>query len=324
MKRLLCFVLALAASLFALWYYITVPVFFVASPESYQSLASADTLRRHVRTLSEELPSRSEDADELAASAGYIQAQFQQHTDRVEAQPYGVWGIEYQNISAKFGPDDDIAPVIVIGAHYDAFKGLPGADDNASGVAGLLELARLFAAQPPPIQVELVAYALEEPPYFRTDDMGSYHHAQSLREKGAEVRLMICLEMIGYFSEQAGSQRYPLARLNALYPDKANFIAVVSNLGGHSDVRALKTGMLQATPLPVESMLGPAFLAGVDFSDHINYWFHDYPAVMVTDTAFYRNRAYHTDQDTWDTLDYERMAMVVDGIFYSLVSNNTK
>jgi Zn-dependent M28 family amino/carboxypeptidase len=181
-------------------------------------------------------------------------------------------------------------------------------------VAGLIELALALAAQPPARPVELVAYTLEEPPFFRSAAMGSMQHARALHEAGTEVALMISLEMIGTFSDAPGSQRYPVPGLSLIYPDQGNFIAIVSRVQDIAATRALKASMRGATPLPVRSINAPPALVGVDFSDHLSYWTHGYPAVMVTDTAFYRNEHYHQPTDTADRLDYRRMAQVVEGV----------
>lgn len=229
-----------------------------------------------------------------------------------EEQRYEVRGILAGNVIAHVGSDS--GPRVVIGAHYDTCGAHPGADDNASGVAGLLELARRFAAHPPEGRVDLVAYTLEEPPSYATEHMGSFVHASSLKKDGVEVKAMISLEMIGTFSDAPGSQRFPSSLVGALYPDRGDFIAVVGDFGQIGLTRATKRSMLAASPLPVRSINAPRSLPGIDFSDHRSYWAHDYPAVMVTDTAFFRNDRYHTDGDTPDRLDYRRMAQVVDGV----------
>jgi Zn-dependent M28 family amino/carboxypeptidase len=230
---------------------------------------------------------------------------------RVSEQPFTVQGRTYRNVIASFGPED--GERIVVGAHYDAFGPLPGADDNASGVAGLLELGRLLGAAPPALRIDLVAYTLEEPPWFKTEHMGSYVHAQGLRKAGVRLRAMISLEMIGCFSDADGSQSYP-PLLGWLYPDRGNFIGVVSNLGSVSLLRRIKAAMASATDLPVESLAGPSFMMGIDWSDQVNYWNAGYDAVMVTDTAFLRNPYYHTAADTADRLDYARMGKVVQAV----------
>jgi Zn-dependent M28 family amino/carboxypeptidase len=221
-------------------------------------------------------------------------------------------------VIAHFGPETEER--IVVGAHYDTAGPLPGADDNASGVAGLIELARLFARQQPPLRVELVAFSLEEPPYFRTTGMGSSVHAQSLRQQNVRVRAMFSLEMIGCFLDTPNSQLFPIGVLSALYPSTGNFIAVVGRLGDVLLVRRTKAAMRNAAPLPVYSINAPRFVPGVDFSDHMSYWEAGYSAVMITDTAFFRNRNYHTAEDTAEKLDYKRMAMVVEGV-YAAVSD---
>ena len=207
------------------------------------------------------------------------------------------------------------ARLLVIGAHDDSHVETPGADDNASGVAGLIELARLLAAAPQRRPIELVAYTLEEPPYFRTPDMGSARHARALRASGRAVRLMLSLEMIGYFSDAPGSQHYPVPGMRALYPDRGNFVALVGRLADFGAMRRTKALMAGATALPVRSINAPPQLEGIDFSDHLNYWAEGMPAIMVTDTAFMRNTAYHEPGDTADRLDYRRMAQVVQAVY---------
>lgn len=263
------------------------------------------------RLSREFIPRDCEHPERLAAAAEFIRAELATAGAATREQTYEADGKQYKNVIATFGAD--ASPAIVVGAHYDACGKLPAADDNASGVAGLLDLARLLAKSPPATRVDLVAYSTEEPPYFRTEQMGSVVHAKSLRADGTELRAMISLEMIGYFSDEAGSQGFPSPLLRALYPSKGNFIAVVGKIGGGSLVRTVKSAMTSAAPLPVYSLNAPGSLMGIDLSDHRSYWAEGYPAVMITDTAFFRNRAYHTDRDTADRLDYERMAQVVEG-----------
>ena len=203
---------------------------------------------------------------------------------------------------------------MVVGAHYDVAGEQPGADDNASGVAGLLELARLLKGQSFRQRVELVVYTNEEPPFFRTPYMGSAVHARSLAESGKRASLMLSLECIGYFSDEPGSQDHPVRLLNAIYPTTGNFISLVGFYEDGDVSRQVKTAMKSASDLPVYSINAPSFVVGVDFSDHLNYWNEGFVGMMVTDTAFYRNKAYHTPRDTADRLDYGRMAKVVDGV----------
>ncbi len=291
-----------------------------------------DTARldMHLRMLSQTLYPRSFDQpDKLEAAADYIHAEFAKTGAAVEDQVFSVEGARFRNVIVRFGPKD--GPLLVIGAHYDSHgnategakhpRGFapethtPGADDNASGVAGLLELSRLLAAAPPPSAVELVAYSLEEPPYFRTASMGSAWHAEQLRLSGRPVRLMIALEMIGYFDDAPGSQRYPLAPLGWIYPTRGDFIGVIGRFRDGLEARSLKAAMRGASDLPVHSMNALTLIPGVDFSDHRSYWQAGFPALMVTDTAFYRNPNYHAAGDTVDKLDLARMAKVVQGVF---------
>ncbi|MBT4762097.1 MAG: M28 family peptidase [Bdellovibrionaceae bacterium] len=219
---------------------------------------------------------------------------------------------EYKNVIARIGPED--SPIIIIGAHYDVCMNLPGADDNASGVAALLELARLLKLNESKLtqQVELVAYSLEEPPYFRSENMGSYHHAQSMKNKNIE--LMISLETIGYFTDQENSQDYPAGILKHFFGSQGNFITLIGNVSGWFKVRQMKAYFKANSELKIYSLAAPARIPGIDFSDHLNYGPLGIPAFMVTDTAFYRNKEYHESGDTADRLDYVKIAQVVDGL----------
>lgn len=275
---------------------------------------SARQLEQHVRHFSEDLhPRNHEHIENLERAADYIQASLKASGAAVSNQDVRVEGTRYRNVIARFGPAS--GPVLVIGAHYDTHGDTPGADDNASGVAGLLELARLLGRSPPPRAIELVAYTLEEPPHFRTEHMGSARHARSMKEAHRDVELMLSLEMIGYFSDQPGSQRFPYSVFAWLYPHQGNFIALVGKLDHFALMRKVKAAMAGATSLPVRSINAPPTLQGIDFSDHLNYWKEGMPAIMVTDTAFLRNSNYHRVEDTFEKLDYGRMAKVVQGVF---------
>jgi Zn-dependent M28 family amino/carboxypeptidase len=272
-----------------------------------------ERLEVHVRHLSETLTPRDAfHPENLERVAAYLRQAFGRNRGRVQDQPFQVGRTTYRNIGAAFGPESKER--IVVGAHYDAAGPYPGADDNASGVAGLIELAGLLNAAELPVTVELVAYTLEEPPYFRSENMGSAVHARALKAEGVAVRAMFSLEMIGYFTDAPNSQSFPAPGLSLFYPTTGNFIAVVGKMGQGSMVRKIRKAMSAASPLPVYSISAPRFLPGVDFSDHVNYWEAGYPAVMITDTAFYRNPNYHARSDTADTLDYRRMADVVRGV----------
>lgn len=286
-------------------------------------------LEAHVRKLSVDLYPRSHDqVDQLDAAARYISQALADSGARLRIQPVLAGGQRYHNIIASFGPQD--GPLMVIGAHYDSYANAqvaaaqpsgyspqthtPGADDNASGVAGLLELARLLGQAPPVGPIELVAYTLEEPPAFGSALMGSAWHASELAASGRAVRLMLSLEMIGYFNDAPASQRYPVPAMRLMYGDRADFIALVGKFGDFGITRKAKAIMSGATDLPLYSINAPASIPGIDFSDHRSYWEHGFPALMVTDTAFYRYRHYHQAGDTYEKLDYRRMAKVVQAV----------
>jgi Zn-dependent M28 family amino/carboxypeptidase len=297
------------------WAALTQPVLGRRAAACHPRQVEPERLEAHVRMLSETFHPRGwENLENLERVAGYIAAEFKAAGGDVSGQPYKTsFGETHRNVIAQFGPDTPER--IIVGAHYDAVDEQPGADDNASGVAGLIELAHLLGESPPPLRVELVAWTLEEPPIFPTSDMGSARHASALRKANVNVRAAISLEMLGTFLDDPGTQSFPAPILRFVYPSTGNFITVVGKLGEGELVRTVKAAMRGATDLPVESINAPRWVPGIDFSDHANYWDQGYPAAMITDTAFYRNPRYHTARDTADTLDYERMAKVVQGVY---------
>ncbi|MDA8214996.1 MAG: M28 family peptidase, partial [Nitrospiraceae bacterium] len=209
---------------------------------------------------------------------------------------------------------------LVIGAHYDTVTGTPGADDNASGIAGIIELARLTVSKPLQRTVRFVAFTLEEPPIFMTKHMGSYIYAKSLKDEGIKVYGMISLEMLGYYSNRKGSQYYPFPIFKWFYPDKGNFIAFVGNLSSRSFTMRVKKLFKSVSAMPVESLNAVSIIPGVNFSDHLNFWEFGYSAFMITDTAFYRNPNYHAPGDIAETLDYDRMTELVIGLYKAIGS----
>jgi Zn-dependent M28 family amino/carboxypeptidase len=259
--------------------------------------------------------------DSLNRAADYIKGEFEKLRGTVTEQPFTADGRRYRNIIASFGPSE--AARIIVGAHYDVCGDQPGADDNASAVAGLLATARLLHQHqaPLPYRVDFVAYPNEEPPYFATEHMGSAVHAKSLHEAGVPVRAMLCYEMIGYFSDQPGSQHFPNELLAALYPSVGNFIIVVGKMGQETFVHQVQAQMqAHAGSLDVQQISLPENMALAKLSDHRNYWDYGYDAVMINDTSFLRNPNYHEPTDTIDTLDFSRMAQVVNGVFGALLA----
>jgi len=286
----------------------------VSQDERTMVLVSPVSLKEHVVTLSQaHYPRSYAHHDNLKRCAGYIRDHFEKAGAPVTTQFYTAGGMTYENVIGCFGPDE--GERVIVGAHYDAAEDTPGADDNASAVAGLIELAYLLGKEKPKGHVELVAYSTEEPPFFGTDDMGSAHHAKGLHEMGVKMRLMIALECIGYFTDEPGSQAYPVPFLGLFYPDKGDYIGIVGRFFDRALVKTTERIMRAATDLPVESIHAPRFLPGIHLSDHRNYWQYGYRAIMITDTAFYRNAEYHRTGDTADRLDYVRMAKVVVGVY---------
>lgn len=276
-------------------------------------------LKRTVNFLSKEVGSRAYlQVDALNRTGDYIKSELSNYGYTVLEQPYEVEGHTYKNIFVEIKGGKPPEKVLIIGAHYDTVMGTPGADDNASGIAGLIELARLLSGRSFDKTIQLVAFTLEEPPFFRSRFMGSHIYAQNLKQRGIEVEGVICLEMIGYFTDAPESQLFPLPFFRWMYPTKGNFIIIVGNLHSRSFLNRVKSGFKKGTNLPVESLSAIPLVIGIDFSDHRSFWKLNYDAVMVTDTAFYRNPQYHGIGDTPETLDYERMAKVVSGLKSSI------
>lgn len=259
-------------------------------------------LYRDVQALTAIDPPRNyRHTDALDRAADYIFKEFRKCGCRVEFQEFQARGDGYRNVIASFAVDKRVR--LVIGAHYDVCGDQPGADDNASGVAAILELARLLEALRPTLKyrVDLVAYTLEEPPFFRTGFMGSAVHARSLAQEKIKVKLMVSLDMIGFFAGK-------------------NATAVVGRPEQKGIVRRVKKLMATAPGIEVTPVIGPPSRRGIDFSDHLNYWNHDFPAVMITNYFTAPHPNYHSPADTIDTLDFRKLAKVVNAI-YRLVTN---
>jgi len=300
-------------------------VFFVscysATPTStnISFLSDSIALRKHVTALISPIGFRNYlDTATLNNAADYISQEFSKISKRINIQDYKVEGREYKNIICSFGPED--GERIIIGAHYDVCGNQPGADDNASGIAGLLELVRLLKDTDLKYRIDLVAYTLEEPPFFRSNAMGSYVHAKYLYDNKIPVKGMICLEMIGYFNDNPKSQTYPIGFLSWFYGKTADYILIVQKFSNGSFGRKFNRSVRKAPIIETKFLRSPKFLAGVDFSDHRNYWKFGYDALMITNTSFYRNQNYHLEGDSVETLDFKRMACVVDETFLAVVN----
>ena len=283
--------------------------------------ADKTQLKQHVlNIINTPEPRNYKNIESLNQVANYIENSFRTYCQNVSTQEFIVENNTYKNIICSFGPQDKER--IIVGAHYDVCGNQPGADDNASAVAGLLELVRLLKLNSNDLKyrIDLVAYTLEEPPFFGTQSMGSAHHANYLKESNIKVKVMICLEMIGYFTDKPNSQRLPLKILKLFYPTTGNFIAVVSNFKSSGIGRKIKKIMKKNSDIKVCKLTAPSSVRGVDFSDHRNYWANGFKSVMITDTAFFRNRNYHKKTDTIDTLDFDKMAEVVKGVYAAIIS----
>lgn len=278
--------------------------------------ARKERLYHDVKALTAIEPARHYlNMDSLNKAAIYIYNEFEALGFDPQYQYFIVDGREYKNVIGVYNKDKQER--VVAGAHYDVCGDQPGADDNASGVAGILETARLLKEHSPSLdhRVDLVAYCLEEPPYFATDDMGSAAHAKCLHDNKVKVKAMICYEMIGYFSEEPGSQNFPDPSLAKLYPHTGNFVIVVGRTGEEKLTQKVRSLMSEASAIDVQTINLPAhtYLAGL--SDHRNYWKYGYPAVMIDDTSFLRNPNYHKISDTIETLDFDKMTEVVNGAY---------
>ncbi len=282
-----------------------------------EQLADTVVIYDHLEFLTKSERFRNhKDIERLDSVAAYIFRDFDQFADTTYYQEYEVGEKTYRNVVCSFGPRD--AERTIIGAHYDVCGSQEGADDNASGVVGLLEMARLLYDDSLSKRIDLVAYTLEEPPYFRSEFMGSYIHAKSLVDEEAAVAGMICLEMIGYFDDAKGSQEYPVSGMGAMYGTKGNYIALISQMGPGKFVKDFSKVFKNTKEIKTKEIAAPKSMTGIDFSDHLNYWKFGFSALMITDTAFFRNKNYHEKTDTLETLDLVRMADVIDAVYLSV------
>ncbi len=271
-------------------------------------------LRRHVYRLAGDIGERHVGRPRaLAAAADYVEATWRDSGYAVSAQVYHAAGVPCANLEVARPGHTWPDRVLLIGAHYDTVVGSPGADDNASGIAALLELARLFAVVEPAMTVRFVAFVNEEPPHFRTRRQGSEVYAEAARRRGDDIRLMVSLEMVGFYREAPGSQRYP-PPLNFFYPNRGDFLGLVSDLRSRRPMRQVAAAFRGTSAFPLEHIATLRLVPGVSWSDHRAFWRRRYRAMMVTDTAFYRNPYYHTSGDTPDRLAYPAFAHATAGL----------
>lgn len=267
---------------------------------------------QHVSYLGEKIGERNIwKPDALQAAADYVRKQWAHQGYVVHEQAYDVAGLRCANLEVATS-SDYTARTIIVGAHYDSVRGSPGANDNGTGIAALLELSRLFA-ETPGHSLRFAAFVNEEAPFFGTDLQGSELYARRARREGWNIELMIALETLGYYSTEPGSQTYP-PLLRRFYPDRGDFVAMVSNLRSRSKLRRFVEAFRESTDFPVEHLASPSFVPGVDWSDHRAFWRHAYSAIMVTDTAPYRYPYYHTALDTVEHVSCAKLADVTLGL----------
>ncbi|MBK7875257.1 MAG: M20/M25/M40 family metallo-hydrolase [Planctomycetes bacterium] len=286
-------------------------------PLTEDERALAAELRSTVDRLCERGPRNLDHPEALARAADLVQELLEGPTqlpvwrESYAARPFGI---DSHNLVLDLPGTRAPREIVVIGAHYDSAGDAPGANDDASGVAALCALARRFAERGSERTLRFVAFANEEPPYFETEAMGSRVHARRASERGDRIVAMLALETLGCYSDAEGSQRYPIQLLALAYPSRGDFVAFVGNLGSRALVRECVGAFRAAASFPSEGAALPEPIPGVGWSDHASFWPYDVPAVMVTDTAVFRDPHYHERSDTPEKLDYERFARVVLGL----------
>ena len=284
-----------------------------AAPLSPDEVGLREELRANVQKLAGEIGERNMwHYPQLNAAAEFIEDSFSRAGLRTRRDSYDMRGQACSNIEAEIpGVRSEI---LLIGAHYDSVFGSPGANDNGTGVAATLALARRFVGRKPEHTLRFVAFVNEEPPYFLSDEMGSFVYAGRCKAHGDKISAMISLETIGYFSDAPHSQTYPSPGLGIFYPNVGNFIGFVGNVHSRTLLRRVVGLFRKHAKIPSEGAALPAFIPGVSWSDQWSFWRHGYPGIMVTDTAPFRYPFYHSSSDTPDKLDYDRFALVVSGV----------
>lgn len=282
-------------------------------PLTVDEVALQEALRRDVETLAVRIGPRNRFAPgSLARAVAYLEAELGAPGYAVGRQSYAVGGETFHNLEVERAGSGRAGEIVVAGAHYDSPISSPGANDNATGTAAVLALARRFAALTPARTVRFVAFVNEEA-YFQRPEMGSLVYAKAARQRGDRIVAMLSLETIGYYSDEPGSQRYPRP-FHLLYPSTGNFVAFVGNVASRALVREAIGAFRRHARFPSEGLAIPNVVPGVGWSDHWAFWEVGYRAAMVTDTALYRYREYHTAEDTADKVDYARLARVVAGL----------
>ena len=283
-------------------------------PLSEKEKALSSFLYDHVSELAGKIGERNIWLpSKLNSAAAYIEKTWFEQDYAVRHQKYDARGVESVNLEITLPGTSLAEEIILIGAHYDSVSGSPGANDNGSGVAALLEISRLLGSRKFARTIRLVAFTNEEPPFFLGSEMGSKVYASRARQRKENIVAMFSLETMGYFSEAPYSQSYPFP-FSFFYPHTANFIGFVGNLGSRYLVKQSLGAFRRHTKFPSEGTAAPGWITGIGWSDHWSFWREGYRAIMVTDTALFRYEHYHTPEDTPDKIDYNRLARVTLGL----------
>jgi hypothetical protein len=283
-------------------------------PLSNTQVQLKDSLRRDIQVLSNKIGRRNEQSYEnLIAAKDFLTQELTEAGYTVQKQDYNIDGKIFTNLEVEIPGTTCADEILVIGGHYDSAFTSPGANDNGTGAAAILALAREFAGTKPLRTLRFVEFTNEEPPFFWTNNMGSFVYAQRAKQRGDKIVGMFSLETLGYFTDEANSQQYP-PPLNLLYPSQGNFLGFIGNIDSRELLRNTIRSFRAQSKFPSEGAALPNLLPGVGWSDHWSFWQQGYQAVMITDTAPFRYRHYHTLEDTIDKIDFEKLTRVVDGI----------
>jgi len=275
-------------------------------------------LKAHVRVLADDIGPRNVfNPKNLEEAFLYLRRFWEEMGYEVKVETFQAEGHTCRNAAVEIPSRSASDEIVVVGAHYDTVGYSPGANDNGSAVAGLLELSRLFKEVSPRPTLRFVAFVNEEPPFFKTHNMGSLVYAKGCRRRGEKIVAMVCLETIGYYRKEKGTQKYPFP-LSACYPDTGDFLAVVGNLQSKPLVQSFARHFMEESDFPIQCAALFGLVPGIDWSDHWSFWEVGYPAIMLTDTALFRYPYYHTTEDTPDKLDYHSLARVTYGIHKAL------
>ena len=276
-------------------------------------LETAEALDRHVTKLAGEIGERNLWANSLPPTVDYLTEELNQSGYTVMNQPFEAYNHKFENLWVEVPGGEKGNEIVVVGAHYDTVRGSPGADDNGSGTAAVLRLAKVFANVSLPRTLRFVFFANEEPPFFKNEGMGSVAYAEECRSRGDDIVAMYSMESMGFFSDEPDSQGYP-PPFNFFYPTSGNFIGFIGDRSSAPLVRRSLRTFRESASVPSEGVAAPTWINGVDFSDHWSFIQAGYPGIMVSDSAFFRNEHYHTEGDLPETLDYDRMGRVVVGM----------